>query len=116
MSIAPPESEHIEDAEVVDAAEVQQPAAAAVPGTAIAVRPRTSQVIKPLDPEELVESFKAYQSLLPRILDNSDYQDAGGGKQFVKKSGWRKIATAASAAVIRGMTSTPVVPGARTAA
>lgn len=61
---------------------------------ALAPRERRSEVIRPLDPDALVESFQAYQSLLPRILDSSDYQDAGRGKRFVKKSGWRKIATA----------------------
>jgi hypothetical protein len=67
-----------------------QPAAS----VALAPRERRSEVIRPLNAEALVESFKDYQELLPRLLTDSDYQDAGRGKRFVKKSGWRKIATA----------------------
>lgn len=33
-----------------------------------------------------------YQEGVRALLDTTDYQDAGGGRQFVKKSGWRKIA------------------------
>jgi hypothetical protein len=63
-------------------------------GTALARRERRSEVIRPLDADQLVESFHEYQALLPRILADSDYQAAEAGKKFVKKSGWRKIATA----------------------
>lgn len=62
--------------------------------TEVVRRERRSEVIRPLDADQLIESFTAYQDLLPRLLDASDYQDAGRGKRFVKKSGWRKIATA----------------------
>lgn len=62
--------------------------------TAVVRRERRSEVIRPLDTGALVESFKAYQDLLPQLLSTEDYQDAGRGKKFVKKSGWRKIATA----------------------
>jgi hypothetical protein len=56
-------------------------------------------VIRPLDGAQLAASFEEYQRLLPQLLTASDYQDAGkdrDGKprRFVKKSGWRKIATA----------------------
>jgi hypothetical protein len=65
------------------------------PSTAIARRERRSEVIRPLDPESLVDSFKAYQELLPRLLDASDWQGTPGARgSFVTKSGWRKIATA----------------------
>lgn len=60
----------------------------------VARRERRSEVIRPLDAGALVDSFNEYQQLLPRLLSNEDYQDAGRGKRFVKKSGWRKIATA----------------------
>lgn len=82
------------DEQVLDA-EVVEESAATVPevSTEIVRRERRSEVIKPLDAGELVESFNAYQSLLPRLLDESDYQSDGKDK-FVKKSGWRKIATA----------------------
>jgi hypothetical protein len=59
----------------------------------LARRERRSEVIKPLDATQLVESFAAYQELLPQLLVDSDYQGAGD-ERFVKKSGWRKIATA----------------------
>lgn len=68
-------------------------------GTELARRERRSEVIRPLNADQLAESFAEYQSLLPKLLNDSDYQDAGKDKhgnprRFVKKSGWRKIATA----------------------
>lgn len=77
------------DAEIVDDA----PEPTTATSTEIARRERRSEVIRPLDATELVESFTAYQQLLPRLLTDDDYQ-AADGKKFVKKSGWRKIATA----------------------
>jgi hypothetical protein len=62
--------------------------------TAVVRRERRSEVIKPLAVSDVVESMELYQQMLPRLLTESDYQDAGRGKRFVKKSGWRKIATA----------------------
>ena len=56
-------------------------------------RERRSEVIHPLDADELVQSFRDYQAMLPRLLTSDDYQGAGH-KRFVTKSGWRKIATA----------------------
>jgi hypothetical protein len=84
------EAEAIVDAEVVPEEEAQPVQEAS---TQLVRRERRSEVIKPLDPEALIDSFKAYQDLLPKLLDDSDYQKADG-KRFVKKSGWRKIATA----------------------
>jgi hypothetical protein len=63
------------------------------PATAVVRRERRSEVIRPLDTDQLVESFKAYQDLLPRLLDETDWQGTGTDA-FVKKSGLRKIATA----------------------
>jgi len=85
--------EPIVDAELVpedDGVDIVSPVEAS---TQLVRRERRSEVIKPLDAGELVESFKAYQALLPRLLHESDYQSDGKDK-FVKKSGWRKIATA----------------------
>lgn len=78
------------DAEVVDA---EAPAAPPVESTAMVRRQRRSEVMHPLAVDELVQSFSQYQEMLPRLLDGDDYQ-AADGKRFVKKSGWRKIATA----------------------
>ena len=50
-------------------------------------------VLKPFDVREVRDSMEAYQRGLKSLLDDSDYQDAGDGNRFVKKSGWRKIAT-----------------------
>jgi hypothetical protein len=65
----------------------------------LAPRQRRSEVIRPLDTQALVESFAQYQTLLPQLLAAGDYQSTGtdrdgNEKRFVKKSGWRKIATA----------------------
>lgn len=65
------------------------------PSTALAVhaaRP-TREALTPLDAEQVVAGMQAYQELLPRLLDDSDYQRVGS-RRFVKKSGWRKIARA----------------------
>lgn len=85
--------EQVADAEIVEP-EVPASTAVVATSTELAPRQRRSEVIRPLDADQLIESFTAYQELLPRLLDESDYQDAGRGKRFVKKSGWRKIATA----------------------
>ena len=77
------------DAEIVDDHTDTPPATS----TEVVRRERRSEVIRPLDASELVESFNAYQHLLPKLLNDDDYQ-AADGKRFVKKSGWRKIATA----------------------
>lgn len=59
----------------------------------LARRERRNEVTRPLDVEQLVESFAAYQALIPRLLDDSDYQGTGT-ERFKKKSAWRKLATA----------------------
>jgi hypothetical protein len=87
------------EAEVIDAEPVADtpPAPESTPAVEsheLVRRERRSEVIKPLDPDALVDSFRSYQELLPRLLTDADYQEAGRGKRFVKKSGWRKIATA----------------------
>jgi hypothetical protein len=74
--------------QLVDATVVEPPVSLAV-----ARRERRSEVIRPLDVDQLVDSFAAYQSMLPRLLDAGDYQQQGD-KRFVKKSGWLKIAAA----------------------
>lgn len=60
-------------------------------------------IVRPLvTAQEALEAWKAYQDLKTKLLDPSDYQvivmfQAGKGsvkKPFVKKSGWRKLATA----------------------
>lgn len=53
----------------------------------------TTQPLRPLDVKETSEAMQLYQVGLRSILDDADWQDAGGNEKFVKKSGWRKIAT-----------------------
>lgn len=78
---------------VVDADVVEEPSQALV-----VHEPRRGEVLKPLDVAQQKEAMDTYQRGLREILDSSDYQDAGWDpqkqkpRQFVKKSGWRKIA------------------------
>lgn len=84
------------DAPTVDGTAVEIPHAAADerPTTvALVPRDRTAEVLRPVDAGELEASMAAYQALIPRLLDASDYQRAGG-KDFKKKSAWRKLARA----------------------
>lgn len=80
----------------VDATAVEVlPPAPETTGAALAIRPPAgTQVLMPMDVDQVVAGMTAYQSLLPRLLAESDYQEAERGKRFVKKSGWRKIARA----------------------
>ena len=89
--------------EIVEA-EVVEPEIIA--STAVARRERRSEVLHPLDRQQLVESFREYQALCKELLDDSDYQEfsqrekrADGSwqnvkKRFKKKSAFRKLAVA----------------------
>lgn len=55
-------------------------------------RPSRAEVLKPLDVAAQRDAMALYQQGLQSILDESDWQNAGRGRKFVKKSGWRKIA------------------------
>ena len=70
------------------------------PSTDLEVRPPGNEVLMPLDTEQVVAGMKAYQEMLPKLLDESDWQDAGRDGRFVKKSGWRKIARAFNLSVM----------------
>ena len=51
-----------------------------------------NDVVKlPISVNEAVENWKKFLELKSRLLDKSDYQNIGG-KVFIKKSGWRKLA------------------------
>jgi len=86
----------IADAEIVETPGEHEPehATVAAPGVALEIRPPSREVLMPLDAEQVIAGMSAYQDLLPRLLTASDYQDAGRGKRFVKKSGLRKISRA----------------------
>lgn len=77
-----------------------QPLAEQPPSTDLEVRPPSSEVLTPLDPEQVVAAMDAYQALLPKLLKPEDWQKAGCD-EFVKKSGWRKIARAFNLSVFK---------------
>jgi hypothetical protein len=102
----------IQEAEVVDEVEVLEVEEA--PGNALTVRPAGREVLMPMDTEQVVAGMKAYQELLPKLLEESDYQK-DGDRKFVKKSGWRKIGrafnlsvTKVSMTVIRDQAGNPI--------
>lgn len=70
------------------------------PSTDLEVRPPSGEVLTPLDPEQVVAAMDAYQALLPKLLKPEDWQKAGRD-EFVKKSGWRKIARAFNLSVFK---------------
>ncbi len=90
------------EAQEVEPAELREPEQDHSPGSEIVARPATPgrEVLMPGAVYQVVAGMRAYQALLPQLLDASDYQDAGRDKRtgkprrFVKKSGWRKIARA----------------------
>lgn len=80
------------EAEVEELPAVDEPAP--TPGVTVARRERRSEVIRPLDLTQVKGSMEAYQQGLHALLDTDDWQGRPGAKgSFVKKSGWRKIAT-----------------------
>jgi hypothetical protein len=82
--------------EEVDAVPVEGTGAPpAAPGTALALSPAVRQeVIRPLDLAQVKDAMDVYQRGLSQLLTSDDWQGPPGGDQsFVKKSGWRKIAT-----------------------
>ena len=89
------------DAEIVsDDEPTAPPAPTAQPGAEIEVRPPGNEVLMPMDPDQVIQGMQAYQAMLPKLLDDSDWQDAGRDGKFVKKSGWRKIARAFNLSVM----------------
>lgn len=91
------------DAEEMTEAErwpAQNPERVEPPSTDLEVRPPGNEVLMPLDTEQVVAGMEAYQDMLPRLLTESDWQDAGRDGRFVKKSGWRKIARAFNLSVM----------------
>lgn len=91
--------EEVVDATVVPEGEEQTEAATST-SLALAPRQRRSEVIRALDIDQLVDAFRDYQAMIPRLLDDSDYQGTGKDR-FKKKSAWRKIATAFDLDVVR---------------
>jgi hypothetical protein len=92
--------------EIIEAEVVEEVASEPTPddrapvNTAVVVRPPSREVLQPMDTDSVVQGMTAYQEMLPKLLTESDYQEAGRGKKFVKKSGWRKIARAFNLSVL----------------
>lgn len=62
------------------------------PARELVHQPRRGEVLRPLDVTQQKDAMRVYQEGLRQILDEGDWQNAGRGEKFVKKSGWRKIA------------------------
>jgi hypothetical protein len=90
-SLDPDRGEEIVDATLVDTPPLSDPRP--VRAMQLVRRERRSEVLRPLDREQLVASFREYQELCKQLLDDSDYQ-RDGDRTFKKKSAWRKLATA----------------------
>ena len=85
-------AEEVVDATVVEEGEAAGGEGPEVPGELVA-RPGAGAVIQPLPLEQVREAMTQYQHGLQSLLTPEDWQNAGRGEKFVKKSGWRKIAT-----------------------
>lgn len=84
---------------IVDAEVIEEPVTTQTPaapgGREIVRHERRSEVLRPLDIDTVLESFAEYQRLIQRILTPDDWQGKPNAEgSFVKKKGWRKIATA----------------------
>ena len=62
---------------------------------------KATGVLMPYDAEEVKGAMDAYQRAVAAVLDEKDWQNAGGNQRFIKKSGWRKIAKAFGLSVSR---------------
>jgi len=74
-------------AEVKEAEVVQEPQTEPTNEVAV-VRPTISRAL--VSPEDAVKAWEDYQALASKICTDADVQDIGG-KQFKKKSFWRKL-------------------------
>lgn len=80
------------DPEVTDPKPVEAPKQDAEfqPASTLATEPDDGAALQPVDPSGTVEMYEQYEQLKADLLDSDDYQNGN----FIKKSGWRKIATA----------------------
>ena len=61
------------------------------PGMDLAIR---AQPVLPMQAGEARQMMQAYQELCASILEKDDVQDSGDGREFVKRSGFQKLAAA----------------------
>jgi hypothetical protein len=64
-----------------------------LPVTPEPARPAILEIVAPLDIDKLAEAFKKFEDFKRRLLAETDSVNIQG-KQFIKKSGWRKWALA----------------------
>lgn len=65
-----------------------------VEAEAVEIGTEIATILMPAPAEDCRAAMRAYQETTAAILDETDWQAAGGGRRFVKKSGWRKLAKA----------------------
>jgi len=85
----PQDAEPVDDADFEPASSVESQAPVEVFDESGAA----SGPLQPVDPDATVAMYDEYEQLKSDLLSRSDYQESSGDK-FIKKSGWRKIATA----------------------
>ncbi len=65
-----------------------------IDGQVLATEPVRPQMIRPLaTPDEALDAWQAFQALKGKLVTKDDIQHIANG-DFIKKSGWRKIAAA----------------------
>lgn len=103
MSEAPadrPEPEVV-DAEVVPDDTTASRESSSADVAVVEAAGKAQGVLMPYDADEVKTAMTAYQQAVAAVLDESDWQNAGRGERFIKKSGWRKIAKAFGLSVSR---------------
>lgn len=95
------EPEEVVDAEVVpeDTTATTETSSAEV--AVVEAAGTATGVLMPYDADEVKGAMDAYQRAVAAVLEESDWQNAGRGQRFIKKSGWRKIAKAFGLSVSR---------------
>lgn len=96
-----PEPEEIVDAEVVPDDHTASRETSSAEVAVVEAAGKATGVLMPYDADEVKTAMTAYQQAVAAVLDESDWQNAGRGEHFIKKSGWRKIAKAFGLSVAR---------------
>lgn len=80
--------------DIIDADVIEPEPERTVAALAIIDHQPVGALVRPAaDLEDIVAAFQAYQALRQRLLVPADFQNISG-KQFAKKSGWRKLSVA----------------------
>lgn len=54
----------------------------------------SDSIIRPISIDDTLEMYEDYDDLKSQLINEDDIQEINGDGRFIKKSGWRKIATA----------------------